>query len=232
MKQNKMEQTMPRELRPYEKFEEKGPAALTARELLAILLRSGTRTESALDLAGKLMEACPGESLKGLCTLSAEQLKSLPGIGRVKAMQLQCVCELSRRIAKETAASALQFTDPQTIADYYMEDFRHKGREELRLLLLNGKNKLIDDPVISKGTANGAMSTPREIFVEAVRRQAVYVILIHNHPSGDPAPSKEDILFTHQVFQTGEMIGIPLLDHIIIGDCCYVSFRERGILSI
>lgn len=232
MKQNKMEKTMPRELRPYEKFEEKGAAALTARELLAILLRSGTRRESALELAGRLLEECPGNSLQGLCALSAEQLKSLPGIGRVKAIQLQCVCELSRRIAKEAAAPALRFTDPKAIADYYMEDFRHKGREELMLLLLNGKNRLIGDQVISRGTANGAFSTPREIFVEAMRRQAVYVILIHNHPSGDPTPSAEDILFTGQVFQTGEMIGIPLLDHIIIGDCCYVSFRERGILSI
>lgn len=232
MKQNKMERTLARELRPYEKFEEKGAGALTARELLAILLRSGTEKESALELAGRLLDSCPGNSLQGLCTMSSEQLKSLPGIGRVKAMQLQCVCELSRRIAKETAAPALQFTDPGAIAAYYMEDFRHKGQEELVLLLLNGRNRLIGDRIISRGTVNGAMSSPREIFIEAMRRQAVYVILMHNHPSGDPTPSQEDILFTRQVFQTGEMIGIPLLDHIIIGDCCYVSLRERGILSV
>lgn len=227
-----MEKTLARELRPYEKFEEKGSEALTSQELLAILLRSGTRTESALELAGRLLRRCPGESLQGLCTMSGEQMMSLPGIGRVKAIQLQCVCELSRRIARETAAPALQFLNPATIADYYMEDMRHKNQEELILLLLNGKNRLIADVVISRGTVNGAMSSPREIFVEAMRRQAVYVILIHNHPSGDPTPSEDDILFTRRVFQTGEMIGIPLLDHIIIGDCCYVSLRERGSLSI
>ena len=100
------------------------------------------------------------------------------------------------------------------------------------LLLLNGRNHRIGEKVISIGTANGAMITPREIFIEALRWQAVRIVLLHNHPSGDPSPSEEDILFTRRIWQTGELLGIELLDHIVIGDCCYISLKERGILVI
>lgn len=233
MKQNKMERLLPREQRPYEKCQEKGAAALTNQELIAILLRTGSMEESALDLAGRVLQSCPGETgLRGLCAMNMEQLMQIRGIGQVKAMQLKCVCELSRRMAKETAGPVLRFTDPAAIAEYYMEDMRHKNQEELILLMLNGRNRRIGELVISRGTVNGAMISPREIFVEALRHQAVYIILLHNHPSGDPSPSEEDIVLTMRVWETGELLGVKLLDHIIIGDCCYISLNERGILSI
>ncbi len=233
MKQNKMERLLPREQRPYEKCEEKGAKALTNQELLAILLRTGSRKESALELAGRVLHSCPGEDgLMGLCSLSMADLTQLHGIGRIKAMQIKCICELSRRLAKETAGPSPQFTSPQTIASYYMEDMRHKKQEELVLLMLNGRNRRIREQIVSRGTVNGSLISPREIFVEALRHHAVNIILMHNHPSGDPSPSEEDLLFTKRVQEAGNLLGVTLLDHIIIGDCQYISLKERGILSV
>ena len=233
MKQNKMERLLPKEQRPYEKCQEKGAAALTSQELLAILLRTGTVQESALELAGRVLRSCPGEEgLRGLYTMSEEQLMQLPGIGRVKAMQLKCICELSRRLSRETAEPGAEFTSPKAIAGYYMEDMRHKKQEELLLVMLNGRNRRIGETVVSKGTVNGSLVSPREIFLEALRRQAVSVVLLHNHPSGDPQPSEEDLLVTKRVEEAGRLLGIALLDHIIIGDRCYSSLKEQGIVNV
>lgn len=233
MKQTKMERLLPREQRPYEKCQEKGVEALTNQELIAILLRTGSVEESALDLAGRVLKHAPGEEgLKGLCAMSMEQLMQIRGIGTVKAMQLKCICELSRRMAKETAGPVPQFSSPESIAAYFMEDMRHKSQEELVLLMLNGRNRRIGELVISRGTVNSSMISPREIYVEALRHHAVYIVLLHNHPSGDPDPSEEDIQMTLRVKEAGDLLGIPLLDHIIIGDCCFISLHERGIISL
>lgn len=230
MKQNKMERLLPREQRPYEKCQEKGVEALTNQELIAILLRTGSVEESALELAGRVLRSASGEEeLKALGTMSIEQLMQIRGIGRVKAMQLKCICELSRRMAKESAGVLSMMTSPQAIAAYYMEDMRHKSQEELILLMLNGKNRRIGEQMISRGTVNGSMITPREIFLEALRHHAVSIVLLHNHPSGDPSPSEEDHVLTVRVWEVGELMGLPLLDHIVIGDRCYYSFKERGI---
>ena len=164
--------------------------------------------------------------------MSEEELLQIHGIGSVKAMQLKCICELARRLSKEAAGPVPCFDSPQSIAAYYMEDMRHKDQEEIVLLMLNGRNRRIGESVISRGTASGSMISPREIFVEALRHHAVYVALLHNHPSGDPSPSKEDICFTRQVGEAGDLLGVPLLDHIIIGDCCYISLKERGIVFV
>ena len=232
-KQSKMERLMPKDELPYEKYRAKGEGTLSNQELLAILLRTGTPRENALALAGRLLYGQPGrKGLKGLCSLSREELLAIHGIGEVKAMQLRCICELSRRLAKESAGPAAVFDSPEAIAGYYMEDMRHKGQEELVLLLLNGRNHRIGEKVISIGTVNGAMITPREIFLEALRFQAVNIVLLHNHPSGDPTPSEEDILLTRRVLRAGELLGVTLLDHIVIGDCRYISLKERGILSL
>ena len=120
--------------------------------------------------------------------------------------------------------------DPETIANYYMEDMRHQGQELLQMMMLNTKNRLIAETIISKGTVNASLISPREVFLEALKHQAVYIILIHNHPSGDPTPSREDILITRRMKELGTMIGIELMDHIIIGDRSYISLKERGII--
>jgi len=230
MKQNKMERLLPREQRPYEKCQEKGAEALTNQELIAILLRTGSMEESALDLAGRVLKSAPGaEGLKVLSSMSMEQLMQIRGIGKVKAMQLKCICELSRRMAKETAGPFPLLTSPQAIAAYYMEDMRHKNQEELILLMLNGKNRRIGEVMISRGTVNASIVSPREIFLEAFRHHAVSIVLLHNHPSGDPSPSQEDHVLTVRVWEIGQLMELPLLDHIVIGDRCYYSFKERGI---
>lgn len=229
-----MKQTM-KELakqdRPYEKCLEFGPAVLTDAELLSVIIRTGTRGEKAIDLSNKILyHSESNKGLLGIMHLSTHELMQLKGIGKVKAIQIGCVVELSKRIAKATARESLKLTSPSSVADYFMEDMRHEKREQLILLLMNGKNKLLHETILSKGTVNASLVSPREIFVEALRYQAVSVMLIHNHPSGDPTPSKEDILVTRRVKEAGNLIGISLIDHIIIGDNRYVSLKERGIL--
>ena len=155
---------------------------------------------------------------------------SVKGIGQVKAIQLQCIGELSRRIWKRKAIrSPVRFNEPAQVAEYYQEDLRHKEQEEFHMMLFNTKQNMIGDVTLTKGTVNASLATPREIFIQALRFQAVSLILVHNHPSGDPQPSREDILLTRRVEEAGRMIGIPVLDHIIIGDGTYVSMKERGL---
>ena len=199
--------------RPYEKCEQFGASHLTDTELLAVLLRTGSHGENALDL-------------------SKERLKKIRGIGRVKSIQILCISELAKRLAKAEACEMLQFTCPSSIARYYMEDMRHEKQEIMKLLMLNSKSRLIGETDISKGTVNAALITPRELFIEALQKNAVSIILLHNHPSGDPTPSREDMLLTERIRQAGELIGIELLDHIVMGDNCYISFSEQELLCV
>ena len=222
---------LPLEERPYEKCERFGPAHLTDFELLAIMLKSGTKEESVVELAKKVLY--PMSLQGGVLTLhnwSIEQLMTIKGIGRVKAIQIVSLLELAKRLAKACAREGLCFNDPSSIAMYYMEEMRHHKQEVMKLLLLNTKNKLISENDISKGTINSAIVSPRELFVEALQKNAVSIILVHNHPSGESTPSKEDILLTKRVVEAGKLIGIELLDHIVIGNNCYTSLREKGLL--
>ena len=146
----------------------------------------------------------------------------------MKAIQIRCLAELARRMAKAEALEGLDFSSPNTIARYYMEDMRHRQKEVMKLLLLNTKARLIGASDISVGTVNATLVSPRELFLEALKKNAVSIILLHNHPSGDPTPSQEDILLTQRVRKAGNLIGIELLDHIIIGDNRYISLREKG----
>ena len=219
------------EERPYERCERFGASNLTDSELLAVLLRTGTRGENALQLADKILH--PVFSQKGVLNLhqwTYEQLMQIKGIGKVKAIQILCLAELSRRLAKATAQEGLNFSNPASIARYYMEDLRHANQEQMKLLLLNTKSGLIGETEISKGTVNSAVTSPRELFVEALQKNAVSIVLLHNHPSGDPTPSKEDVLITRRIQEAGRLIGVELLDHIVIGDNCYVSLREKGLV--
>jgi len=230
MEQRRMKD-LPRMDRPYEKCTEGGPEALTDAELLAVILRTGTRGESSLELAKRLLAECQPEGILGLLHLSLPELMELRGIGQVKGIELLCIGELSRRIWKSLVReNAPVFTDPALISGYYMEDMRHMEQEELHLMMLNTKNVLIRDSLIFRGTVNLSVASPREIFIEAVRYHAVSIILVHNHPSGDPSPSREDKKLTVQIREAGALLGIRLLDHIIIGDQTYFSFKERGIL--
>lgn len=222
---------LPKEERPYEKCMKLGPTALTDAELLAVLLRTGTKGSPSVDMAEEVLRLSKDrKGLLGLHQLSLSQLRSVKGIGTVKAIQIKCIGELSKRIAGRTAEKGLSFNDPQTIADYYMEQLRHEEQEQVRCMMLDTKNHLLGEEMVFKGTVNSSLVSPREIFLTAMSYHAVGILLIHNHPSGDPNPSQADLAITERLRQAGEILGIPLLDHLIIGDCRYLSFREEGIL--
>lgn len=216
--------------RPYEKCERYGAVALSDAELLAVILRTGTKRQRAIDLAVNILNystAYPG--LKGLNYLSMTQLMKIKGIGRVKAIELLCLTELTRRMTKDTMRESLKLTTPQSVAGYYMQDMRHLTREQVLLLMMDSKNKLIKDMIISEGTVNTSLMPTREVFVHAIKYEAVNIILLHNHPSGDPTPSAEDIRVTKKIAEAGNLIGISLMDHLIIGDNRYISLKEQGL---
>ena len=217
--------------KPYEKFKELGPNALSNEELLAIILRTGTSNKPALKIAEEVLDtkdAYQGK-LTGLYHKSLKELMEIDGIGEVKAIKLKCLTELSLRMAKERLENRVVFTNPSDIAEYYMETCRHLEVEKVFLLCLDNQLRLIKEYELSKGTINTSLISPREIFIEALNAKAVYILLIHNHPSGNPSPSKADIQITLKVLEAGKIIDIKLLDHIIIGDHSYVSLKEQKI---
>lgn len=217
--------------RPYEKCEAFGPGVLSDAELLAVILRTGSRHQRAIDLAVKVLNYStkyPG--LKGLNYLTLKELTQIPGIGRVKAIELVCLTELTKRMSKEIHKESIKFITPKSIADYYMQDLRHLSREQVLLLMLDSKSRLIRDMVMSTGTINASIVPVREILIQALREDAVNIILVHNHPSGDPSPSAEDIRITKRMKEAGNLIGIALMDHIIIGDNKYISLKEQGFI--
>lgn len=223
---------LPEPDRPYEKCLRLGPGALSDAELLAVIIRTGSREDSSLELAAKILAlGGPGEGLLGLLHHSLADFCKIKGIGRTKGAQLQCVGELSRRIwNRQTRRQPLIFKEPKDIADYYMEDMRHLEREEIRVMYLNTKHSLIREHLVSRGTVNASVVTPREILIEALGCLAVGMILVHNHPSGDISPSQADILITRRVQEAGELVGVSLIDHIIIGDRSFLSFRQEKIM--
>ena len=222
---------LPPQMQPYEKCTAYGPGFLTDAELIACILRSGTKEYTSVALAEYLLKLRKGkEGLRGLCSLSYEELTAVSGIGRVKAIQIQCIFELAKRMSRSEAAKLLKFDEPETIANYYMEDYRHKEQEHLLLLLLDNKSNLLGEKPLFTGTVNASLVSPREIYLEALKYHAVGIILLHNHPSGDPTPSDADRRVTRKIKDAGNLLDVPLLDQIVLGDKRYVSFREEGYL--
>lgn len=223
---------IPNEDRPYERCLREGVEALSDAELLSIIIRTGSRDESSLELASQILALnYPREGILGLLHLSLPELMSLKGIGQVKGIQLLCVGELSKRIWKrKILEEPLKLTEPEAVAAYFREQVRHSTREEFHVMLFDTKMNLIREVALSEGTVNASMASPRDIFIEALRYRAVSIILVHNHPSGDPEPSAQDIRLTKRIRETGELIDIPVLDHIIIGDSSFVSLKERRLL--
>ena len=221
---------MPESEQPREKFFRYGAQALSDAELLAVILRNGTQDMTALQLAQALL-AQKRQSLLNLVYMNPGEMQKIPGIGQVKAAQLKCIAELARRIAETSRAKELCLNQPASIASYYMETLRHETKEKLLLAMFDAKSNLLGDEIISIGTVNYSLVSPREIFIKALECHAVHIVLLHNHPSGDPAPSEADIKVTHRVMDSGSILGIALADHIIIGDNRYMSFRENGLLG-
>ena len=222
---------MPASCRPVERALERGAASLSDEELLAVLLGSGPAGETVVELAQRLLALGGAEGPAGLCRITREELLAVRGIGSVKAAKVLCCVELSKRIAGSSVSSSVLLDCPEKVTARYMESMRHLEVEHVLMLLLDSRGMLISEETIAVGTVNGALASPREIFRAALRKRAVSVILLHNHPSGDPTPSREDLEFTRRVQACGAMLGIPLSDHIIIGDRLAVSFCREGILG-
>lgn len=221
---------LPDSEKPYERCLKYGVSVLSDAELLSVIMRTGSKNQNSLQLAQTVLQRGQ-QNLLNLHTLSIDELRQIPGIGKVKAIQLKCVAELSKRMVMTCYRRDLQINDPASIAGYYMEQFRHETREKLMLAMFDTKNHFLGDDIVSVGTVNSSLVSPREIFIKALKRQAVSIILLHNHPSGDPNPSGEDIRTTAKVKECGRMLGITLADHIIIGDNRYFSFLEQDILN-
>lgn len=221
---------LPLSERPYEKCERYGAAVLTDAELLAVIIRSGTRNERSIDLAAKLLSHSKGnQSLSLLYHMNLRELMKIKGIGRVKAIQLLCVAELSKRISAQLRRDGTCFNDADSVAAYFMEEMRHLECEQLRLVMLDSKNSLIAEKVVFSGTVGMAPMEPRELLREALRNDAVSIMVLHNHPSGDPTPSSQDEMSTKRLFEASRLLGIRLLDHIVIGDNRFVSMKRTGL---
>ncbi|MCR5345868.1 MAG: DNA repair protein RadC [Lachnospiraceae bacterium] len=220
---------LPLSEQPEEIFFKVGPENMTDAELLAIILRSGIKGLSALDLSQEILNHNNGNILN-IMRLSYDELLKIDGIGKVKAMQLKAVAELSNRIYVTSRKRTVRFDSPLSIADYYMESMRHLKRENMLLILLNTKLQLIAEEKISMGTENEAVYSVREIYNLALKKDAVNIILIHNHPSGDASPSNADIVTTKKLTDAGRIVGIKLIDHIIIGDNSFYSMSEHNMI--
>lgn len=219
---------MPVELRPRERLCKDGPDSLSAAELLAIILRTGHQTGTAIDLAVQLLSRFSG--LKGLLAANVEELSGVKGIGPAKAAQIKAALEIGRRVALAAAPDKPVIKSPGDVSTLMMEKIRHHDREYFIVLNLNTKNQVIAEDTVSIGSLNASLVHPRELFKNAIKRSAAALILVHNHPSGDPAPSREDIDVTRRVAEAGKLLGIEVLDHVVIGDLKYVSFKEKGLI--
>lgn len=220
--------SLPVSERPYERCERFGPEALSDAELLAVILRTGTMGVSALQLAHQILNKDENDkNLIGLCHLSREQMMEIPGIGMVKAIQLQAITELAKRISKSVAEENIQLHKPALIAEFFMHELRFETQECVYAVFFDQKCKLIKKCLITKGTVNASLISAREIFLEALRCSAVQLVVVHNHPSGNPEPSTDDICITSQLKAAGKLLGMPLVDHIIVGGQTYYSFAEH-----
>jgi DNA repair protein RadC len=219
---------LPLEERPREKLKTLGAEALTNAELLAILVRTGNSNESAVQLATRILSR--GGGLKNLPYLSLEDLQENKGIGPDKAVTIKAALELGCRLATTPREVSGSISNPRQAADLFMEELRYKKKEYFKILLLNTKNHVISREEISVGSLSASIVHPREIFNMPLRKSAASVILFHNHPSGDPSPSQEDLEVTRRLVDAGNILGISVRDHIIIGDGCFFSFREKGLL--
>ncbi len=216
----------PQDERPRERFIQHGAQSLSNHELIAILLRNGTRDESVLQLANRLLTHFEG--LRQLKSATLEEITEIKGIGSAKAIQILAAVEIGRRIANLNYNDRYVIRSPEDGAKYVMNDMRFLSQEHFVCLYLNTKNQVIHKQTVFIGSLNASIVHPREVFREALKRSAASVIALHNHPSGDPAPSREDIEVTKRLVECGKILGIDLLDHLIIGENKFVSLKEKG----
>lgn len=217
--------------RPYEKLEMYGAHTLSNAELLAIIIKSGTKEESSVTLAQKVLslskkQNCIQDNLNFLQELSIEEFMKIKGIGKVKAIQLKATCELAKRISKPIENIRTKVKTPQDIVSLLMDELKMEKREIVKVIIMNSKNIILKIQTISQGGTNSVQVDTKDILMEAIKIGAPKIIMVHNHPSGEPTPSKEDIEFTQKLEKAAEILGIGLLDHIIIGYNQYTSIKS------
>lgn len=228
MSDNLMIRDFPKEERPRERFIQDGPGSLSNQELLALLLRTGTKDESVLQLANRLISTFEG--LRLLKDASIEEITAIKGIGEAKAIQILASVELGKRVSSLNYQDRYVIRSPEDCANYCMDEMRFLSQEHFVCLYLNTKNQVLHKQTVFIGSLNASIVHPREVYKEAFRRSAASIICLHNHPSGDPTPSREDIEVTKRLVECGKIIGIDLLDHLIIGEKKFVSLKEKGYL--
>ena len=220
---------LPGSERPREKMLKLGACSLTNNELLALIINNGTKEESALTLASRVL-SLDTDGIRGLLNFQPEEFTKIGGIGKAVACRICAAIELGRRIAASPTHERIKMNKPKLAAEVFMEDMRHLQSERLAIAMLNSKGDIIAREDVAMGSLYYANTSPREIFTNAVRKGAYGILLAHNHPSGDPTPSNEDIVLTKQLFAAGKLLDIHLVDHIIIGDGTYVSLKEQGVI--
>ena len=218
----------PEDERPRERLAKHGADTLSDAQLLGIIIRTGAGGRTAVDVGRDLLERFGG--LAGLAQAGISELCSVPGIGTAKAAEIKAAIEVGRRHLKPTMAGA-SFCASQDVADFYRPRLRDRKKEEFRCVLLDTKNRFLREETVSTGSLTASLVHPRETFKAAVRESAAAVIFVHNHPSGDARPSQEDIALTRRLVQAGDLLGIRVLDHVIVGDGGHYSFRDSGLIA-
>ena len=220
---------LPRQERPRERLQKHGPDVLSAQELLALVIGRGVSGKSVMSIAQELISKFG--SVKGISEATIEELAAIKGIGTAKAAQLKAAFELGKRQELEKEPhKADDITDPQAVVRAIRASIKDKAKEHFKLIILNTRNKIIAITNVSTGTLSASLVHPREVFRDAIRYSASSVVLAHNHPSGDPEPSEEDLRITRRLIDAGRIIGIDVLDHIIIGKDNFTSFKEKGLI--
>lgn len=225
---------LPESERPYEKLEKYGEKMLTNAELLAIIIKTGTKEETSVGLAQRILqlnEDIEKDNLNFLRDITIQELMKIKGIGKVKAIQIKALCEFSNRMNTTVQERKTKITRPSDVAELLMKEMRFEKQEILKVVILDGKNNVIKIKDVAKGSGNFVVATIKSVLNEAVKVEAPKIILVHNHPGGDPTPSNEDFEFTIKVEKAAQILGIELLDHIVIGKLKYISIiskmRER-----
>lgn len=217
----------PEEVRPREKLVALGADKLSDQELLAILLRTGTKDKSAIDLAHDMIKM---EGLVSLVNLNVDELSSIKGMGLAKACQIKAAVELGKRLSRQSMGPRPVIRSPHDAAQLVMAEMSHLDREHFKVINLNTKNQIIVIDTVSVGSLNASLVHPREVFKMPIKRSAASLILIHNHPSGDITPSKEDLDITRRLCDAGNLLGIKIVDHIITGQNNFLSMKEKGLI--
>ena len=218
---------LPAQERPRERLKKYGASSLSNAELLAIILRTGAASESFLNLSAKLLARFGG--LAGIARAGFGEICTERGLGEAKAAQLKAALELGRRLLASQPEDRIAVRSPADVANLLQAEMAHLEQEELRLVLLNTKNQVLSIPQLYRGNVNTSLVRVSELFREAVRENCPALIVVHNHPSGDPTPSNEDIKITEQMIEAGKLLDIEILDHIIIGRQGYISLKEKGL---